>query len=43
MIERLAFLKTLLVATGGLDIWDPPDPELPATAPTPAPDRPRPG
>jgi stage II sporulation protein D len=40
MIERLAFLKTLLVATGGLDIWDPPDPELPATAPTPAPDRP---
>jgi stage II sporulation protein D len=37
VIERAAFLKALLVATGGLDIWDPPDPELPATAPTPAP------
>ena len=37
MIERAAFLKALLVATGGLDIWDPPDPELPAAPPTAAP------
>lgn len=39
MIERALFLKGLLVATGGLDIWDPPDPELPAAAPTPLPQR----
>ena len=35
MIERAAFLKGLIVATGGLDIWDPPDPELPRAPPTP--------
>ena len=40
MIGRAAFLKAMLVATGGLDIWDPPDPELPSTAPTPPPNRP---
>ncbi|MGA2394933.1 MAG: SpoIID/LytB domain-containing protein [Candidatus Lustribacter sp.] len=34
MIERAAFLKALLVATGGLDIWDPPDSPLPPVAPT---------
>lgn len=33
MIERAAFLKALLVATGGLDIWDPPDAQ---TSPAPA-------
>lgn len=33
MIERAVFLKGLLVATGGLDIWDPPGPELPAAPP----------
>jgi stage II sporulation protein D len=27
VIERAVFLKGLLVATGGLDIWDPPDPQ----------------
>jgi stage II sporulation protein D len=33
MIERLAFLKgALLLATGGLDIWDPPAPD-PAASP----------
>ena len=32
VIERLAFLKALLVATGGLDIWDAPAPEPSATA-----------
>jgi stage II sporulation protein D (peptidoglycan lytic transglycosylase) len=37
MIERALFLKGLIVATGGLDIWDPPDPELPPSAPTPLP------
>jgi stage II sporulation protein D len=37
VIERAAFLKALLVATGGLDIWDPPDPELPAAPPSPVP------
>jgi stage II sporulation protein D len=37
VIERALFLKGLLVATGGLDIWDPPDQELPPSAPTPAP------
>jgi stage II sporulation protein D len=37
MIERAAFLKALLVATGGLDIWDPPDTDLPAAPPSPAP------
>jgi stage II sporulation protein D len=35
VIERVAFLKALLVATGGLDIWDPPDPDLPAAPPSP--------
>lgn len=35
MIERAAFLKGLIVATGGLDIWDPPGPDLPAAPPTP--------
>ena len=40
MIERAAFLKALLLATGGLDIWDPPDPELPAAPPSPAAARP---
>lgn len=35
MIERAAFLKALLVATGGLDIWDPPDASAPAPAPPP--------
>ena len=34
MIERALFLKGLIVATGGLDIWDPPDQPLPATVPT---------
>jgi stage II sporulation protein D len=29
----------MLVATGGLDIWEPPDPELPSSAPTPPPFR----
>lgn len=33
MIARAAFLKSLMVATGGLDIWDPPDPEVPSSAP----------
>ena len=37
MIGRAVFLKGLLVATGGLDIWDPPDADLPAAAPTPVP------
>ena len=32
MIERAAFLKGLLVATGGLDIWSSPDPD-PAPSP----------
>jgi stage II sporulation protein D len=40
VIERAVFLKALLVATGGLDIWDPPDPELPASAPSPPANRP---
>ena len=35
MIGRALFLKGLLVATGGLDIWDPPDPTLPSSAPSP--------
>lgn len=35
MIARALFLKGLLVATGGLDIWDPPDPDLPANPPAP--------
>jgi stage II sporulation protein D len=38
MIDRLAFLKTLIVATGGLDIWDGPDPvpsPLPSQIPAP--------
>lgn len=34
MIERALFLKALLVATGGLDIWDPPDTDLPAAPPS---------
>jgi stage II sporulation protein D len=38
VIGRAVFLKGLLVATGGLDIWDPPDPE-----PPPAPSSPVPG
>ncbi len=37
MIGRALFLKSLIVATGGLDIWDPPGPDFPATPPTPAP------
>jgi stage II sporulation protein D len=37
VIGRALFLKGLLVATGGLDIWDPPDPDFPATQPTPVP------
>ena len=32
MIGRAAFIKALLVATGGLDIWDPPDAGVPAPA-----------
>jgi stage II sporulation protein D len=40
VIERALFLKGLLVATGGLDIWEPPDPDLPAAPPTPQPLRP---
>jgi len=43
VIVRAAFLKGLLVATGGLDIWEPPDPELPSSPPTPAPLQPPPG
>jgi stage II sporulation protein D len=44
VIERAAFLKALLVATGGLDIWDPPDDQpLPAAAPTATPSGPPPG
>jgi peptidoglycan hydrolase-like amidase len=35
VIERALFLKGMLVATGGLDIWEPADPELPATPPAP--------
>jgi stage II sporulation protein D len=37
VIGRALFLKGLLVATGGLDIWDPPDPDFPSSPPTPAP------
>ena len=37
MIGRALFLKGLIVATGGLDIWDPPDPDFPASPPTPVP------
>jgi stage II sporulation protein D len=37
MIGRALFLKGLLVATGGLDIWDPPDPDFPSSPPTPVP------
>jgi stage II sporulation protein D len=37
VIGRALFLKGLIVATGGLDIWDPPDPDFPATQPTPGP------
>ena len=37
MIERAAFLKALLVATGGLDIWDDPGPDQPVTPPAPLP------
>ncbi len=33
-MERAAFLKALLVATGGLDTWDPPD-SRPPSAPLP--------
>lgn len=33
MIERAAFLKGLIVATGGLDIWDPPGPDPSAPPP----------
>jgi stage II sporulation protein D len=40
VIERAVFLKALLVATGGLDIWDPPDTDFPAVPPSPAPLRP---
>jgi stage II sporulation protein D len=36
MIARAAFLKGLLVATGGLDIWDPPDASVPSPSPGPA-------
>jgi stage II sporulation protein D len=40
VIERAAFLKTLLVATGGLDIWDAPGPDQPVTQPAPPPPAP---
>ena len=33
MIARSAFLKAVLLATGGLDIWDPPDPQQRPAAP----------
>jgi stage II sporulation protein D len=36
VIERALFLKGMLVATGGLDIWDPPDANLPPASPPPA-------
>ncbi len=39
MIARAAFVKGLLVATGGLDIWDPPDAASPAP-PAPFPSAP---
>ncbi len=42
MIERAAFLKALIVATGGLDIWDTPDPE-PSATPQLVPPAPFPG
>jgi stage II sporulation protein D len=35
MIGRAAFLKGLIVATGGLDIWDPPDSGTPTAPPGP--------
>jgi stage II sporulation protein D len=35
VIERALFLKALLVATGGLDIWDDPGPDQPVTQPAP--------
>jgi stage II sporulation protein D len=37
MIGRAAFIKALVVATGGLDIWDPPDANVPSPAPQAAP------
>jgi stage II sporulation protein D len=33
VIGRAAFIKALLVATGGLDIWDPPDNATPSPVP----------
>jgi stage II sporulation protein D len=39
VIERAAFLKAVILATGGLDIWDPPGPDLPPVAPSPLPNR----
>jgi stage II sporulation protein D len=37
VIGRAAFLKGLLVATGGLDIWDSPSSPVPAPSPSPLP------
>jgi stage II sporulation protein D len=42
VIERLGFLKALLVATGGLDIWDSPAPD-PSAVPVQVPATPLPG
>jgi stage II sporulation protein D len=39
VIERAAFLKGLIIATGGLDIWDAPGPD-PSAGPRPAPQAP---
>jgi stage II sporulation protein D len=43
VIERAVFLKTLLVATGGLDIWDAPGPDPSAAPVLQAPAPPLPG
>jgi stage II sporulation protein D len=43
VIERAAFLKALLVATGGLDIWDAPGPDPAAPPVLQAPASPVPG
>jgi stage II sporulation protein D len=40
VIGRALFLKSMFVATGGLDIWEAPDPELPSSPPTLPPLRP---
>jgi stage II sporulation protein D len=43
VIERAAFLKAVILATGGLDIWDPPGPDLPPAPPSPLPNALPPG